>query len=418
METIQSLVVKIVEPTQNKRFWLEAMSQAFTDAVQYCLDDAQQTRDRSRGAIHKSCYYEVREKFGLPSVYARTVINKSVSMVRSYYALLKSKHQKRTSFPRARKSQGVGLGTGAYTLVENGDRWVLRCSTGIRGQYVWLPLCVPKKYRHLMEIAGGDALLFERNGDWYVALPVRVDNETPAVRDGEHSFIGVDLGIVRLATVAYPDRVEFFSGKEARHKREHFADVRGRYQRHNRKDKTRDNRHKESAWMRDMNHKISKAIVDGAAEYPSPVIVLENLEGISRRLRSSKRFNRMMSSWAFRQLCSFIEYKAQKRGIPVIYIDPRDTSKSCSKCGHCSRSNRPDQSHFVCEACGYQVNADVNASFNIAARGLDAYGQGLPDIARSKDQTGFVPPDVASVDTDPLSQQTTTSKFPVGTSPL
>jgi putative transposase len=386
MRRIESLVIKIAAPTNRKRFWLESMSQAFTDAVQYCLNDAEKQDIRGRGQIHKSCYRDIRELLGLPSDYARMVVNQSVSMIRSYHALRKSRHQKTTSFPKARKSQGIGLGVASYKIVDDEGRYVIRCSTGTKGSYVWLPLCVPAKYRHLMASVYGDARVYEKNGDWYVSLPVRYEIEAPTVCDGEHMFIGVDLGIVRIATVAYPDRVEFFNGKEIRHRREHFADLRRRYQRHNRRDRVRGSR-KESNWMRDINHKISRQIVNAAAEYESPIIVLENLEGIRRRTRRSKKFNRMMSGWTFRQLKDFLMYKAERLGIPVVFVDPRDTSKTCSKCGHCSRSNRPDQSHFVCEVCGYAANADYNASRNIAARGLEVHAQGLPDTARSSDQT-------------------------------
>jgi putative transposase len=98
----------------------------------------------------------------------------------------------------------------------------------------------------------------------------------------------------------------------------------------------------------------------------------------------------MMYSWAFRQLVDFVEYKAERAGVLVVFVDPRGTSKTCSRCGHSSRSNRPDQSHFRCVSCGYQMNADLNAARNIAALGLHALAQEPPDTARSQDQTGKI----------------------------
>jgi IS605 OrfB family transposase len=53
------------------------------------------------------------------------------------------------------------------------------------------------------------------------------------------------------------------------------------------------------------------------------VSVLERLDGIRNRLKASKRFNRMMASWAFRQLVNFVEYKAARYGIPVVFVDTR-----------------------------------------------------------------------------------------------
>jgi transposase len=101
----------------------------------------------------------------------------------------------------------------------------------------------------------------------------------------------------------------------------------------------------------------------------------------------SKRFNRMVASWTFRDLVSKIQYKAARLDIPVVFVDPRNTSKTCFRCGHATRSNRPNQATFRCVKCGYRQNADANAARNIAAQGPMAFGQGRPDTARSQDQT-------------------------------
>lgn len=407
MHNTESLVIKIARPTKRKRGWLEGTAKAFSQAVQLGLDAAHQNRTASRAKLHKLVYYAARERHGLAADYARMAVNAAVSLARSYYGQRRSRHFKRVSFPKVDGSQGIGLGTNAYRVIQDGDRFVLRVSTGKRGHYVWLPLCVPIKFRQRILLARGDAKLFQRGDDWYVMLPIRV-TPMPSGCSSEPVFIGIDLGIVRLATVATPDGVTFFDGRAARRTREHFADLRKRYQRHNRMDRVKAQRGKDSRYMRDSNHKISAAIVDIALRYDNPVIVLERLDGIRNRLKGSKRFKRMVSSWAFRQLIGFIEYKCARHGIPVMFCDPRNTSKMCSRCGHISRSNRPNQSHFRCVQCGYQINADLNAARNIAARGPGALAHGPPDTARSKDQTGStgIRPDVAKAD---IVQQTTTS---------
>ncbi|HEY6286441.1 MAG TPA: RNA-guided endonuclease TnpB family protein, partial [Ktedonobacteraceae bacterium] len=113
-------------------------------------------------------------------------------------------------------------------------------------------------------------------------------------------------------------------------------------------------------------------------------IVLENLKNVRETSKmgrgkqdSKKRDNkRRLHSWSFAQLYSFVEYKAQARGVRVVKIDPRHTSQTCSKCGYQARNNRRSQSVFHCRSCGYQLNADLNAARNIREKYLASLAQG------------------------------------------
>ena len=68
-------------------------------------------------------------------------------------------------------------------------------------------------------------------------------------------------------------------------------------------------------------------------------------------------------------------YKARMQGIPVVLIDPRNTSRQCSECGCIDKRNRPTQATFNCTSCGFSAHADVNAATNIAVRGRAAINQ-------------------------------------------
>ncbi|MCX6659202.1 MAG: transposase [Candidatus Bathyarchaeota archaeon] len=65
---------------------------------------------------------------------------------------------------------------------------------------------------------------------------------------------------------------------------------------------------------------------------------------------------------------AFVEYKARIAGVPVLVVDPRDTSRRCSCCGHIERANRVSRSEFRCRICGYGADADLNAAVNIRWR--------------------------------------------------
>lgn len=83
---------------------------------------------------------------------------------------------------------------------------------------------------------------------------------------------------------------------------------------------------------------------------------------------------RMLKDWSYYDLQSKIEYKAKELGIEVNYINPKYTSKRCSRCGCIHNENRDgqkDQARFECKICGYKENADINASKNISIPNID-----------------------------------------------
>ena len=76
------------------------------------------------------------------------------------------------------------------------------------------------------------------------------------------------------------------------------------------------------------------------------------------------------SGWGL--LARRLEHKAPGR---VERISPAFTSQRCSACGLVDRKSRESQAVFRCTACGYALNADVNAAKNIAAgRAVTARG--------------------------------------------
>src|SRR6266566_4819317 len=72
------------------------------------------------------------------------------------------------------------------------------------------------------------------------------------------------------------------------------------------------------------------------------------------------------TSWSFGQLRSFLSYKAALAGVCLHLVDPRNTSRTCSVCGHCEKANRKSQADFHCVQCGFRCNADWNAAVNIS----------------------------------------------------
>ena len=112
------------------------------------------------------------------------------------------------------------------------------------------------------------------------------------------------------------------------------------------------------------NHKYSKALVDYAVKNQCGVIQMEDLSGISKD-------NKFLKNWSYFDLQTKIETKAQSKGIEVVYVNPKYTSQRCSRCGYIDKENRKTQEFFLCQKCGYNENADYNASQNIGIKDID-----------------------------------------------
>lgn len=118
---------------------------------------------------------------------------------------------------------------------------------------------------------------------------------------------------------------------------------------------------RETRWVEDYLHCISKVIVQEAVTHGCDTIAFEELTDIRDRMPRAKKFH----AWTFRRLYNYVAYKAEAEGIEATQIDPAYTSQRCSQCGTTLRENRPSQAEFSCQKCGYKVNADYNAAKNI-----------------------------------------------------
>ena len=129
---------------------------------------------------------------------------------------------------------------------------------------------------------------------------------------------------------------------------------------------------KERRFKANTNHIISKKLVE-KAEGTHRGIGLEELTGIRGRIRFRKDQRDKLSKWAYAELREMIEYKAQRVGVPVQKIDPRNTSKTCPECGHKANSNRYARGVFLCRSCGYFDHADRVGAINIASAATVAW---------------------------------------------
>jgi IS605 OrfB family transposase len=193
--------------------------------------------------------------------------------------------------------------------------------------------------------------------------------------------LGVDLGVTNIAV----------DSDGTIHSASHVNNVRFRHRRLRSRLQAKGTRSakrrlkklsgREHRFAKDTNHCISKKLVAKAKD-TGRAIALETLGGIRNRVTVRRVQRATLHSWSFFQLRAFVEYKAQRAGVPVVLVDPRNTSRTCPKCGHIDKANRKSQSAFSCVVCGFSGLADHIAAVNISRRAV----VNLPIVVRAVSQ--------------------------------
>lgn len=118
-------------------------------------------------------------------------------------------------------------------------------------------------------------------------------------------------------------------------------------------------------------------------------LVIENLKyiQISTKKRVSKTTRKLLSKWNLGLWHRAIEQKCEANCVCLHQVEPKYTSQTCPRCGNVDKGNR-EGVLFRCTSCGYEANADLNASINI----LNRFRQ-----EKSKLSTDIVP-DMAKAD--------------------
>ncbi|MFC9614094.1 RNA-guided endonuclease InsQ/TnpB family protein [Streptomyces sp. NPDC056938] len=233
-------------------------------------------------------------------------------------------------------------------------------------------VCLADALKVLQQYRKGESDLIERDGVFYLIATCDVPEAEAYEPDG---FIGVDLGIVNIATTSTGYQA---AGRGLGRYRKRQLALRAKLQKKRTKSAKRrlkERSRREQRHVKNTNHIIAKTIVT-EAERTAHGIALEELRGIRRRVRLRKPQRVTLHSWAFAQLGDFIVYKAKRAGVPLVYVDPAYTSQMCSQCRHIDKRNRVDQGLFICRGCGVVAHADRNASHNIAQRGENVWNAG------------------------------------------
>ena len=355
--------IQISVDTDSKVLLDETMS-VYSDACNYVSDYVFHTHDLKQFSLNKALYTELRERFGLKSQMAQSVFK---TVIARYKTILEN--ESKWIKPSFKKPQYDLVWNRDYSLTQN----CFSVNT-LKGR-VKLPYFAEgmSKYFDHTIYKFGTAKLVNKHGKYFLHIPVTYDVESSNISD-ICNVVGIDRGInFVVATYDSKHKSGFFSGKAIKQKRAHYSKLRKELQMRQTPSARRRLKaigSRENRWMQDVNHCVSKALVDNNPKHT--LFVLEDLTGIRNTTERVKTKDRYVSvSWSFYDLEQKLMYKAKQHQSSVIKVDPRYTSQGCPVCGHIEKANRNKKIHlFTCKNCGYRSNDDRIGAMNLYRMGI------------------------------------------------
>lgn len=373
--TVTAKIRVLVSAEQQQQ--LDTTLEAYRRACNCVADYIYQTHDLTQSSLNKALYHRLREEYQLRSQMAQSVVK---TVIARFKTILEN--QKEWIKPNFQKPQYDLVWNRDYSL--NKDTFSVNTLSG----RTKLPYCAQGMEKYFCEsYSFGTAKLVKKHGKYFLHIPMTTD--IPASLNANIcNVVGVDRGInFVVATYNSKRKSGFFSGKQIKQKRAKYKQIRKELQQRQTPSARRRLKaigQRENRWMQDVNHQVSKALVDNNPKHT--LFVLEDLTGIRSATERVHRKDRYISvSWSFYDLEQKLKYKAILKESAVLNVDPRYTSQTCPACGHTEKANRNKKLHiFKCKCCGYNSNDDRIAAMNLYRMGINYLADSkVPDTVTS-----------------------------------
>jgi len=327
---------------------LSTFREMVNDAIRICLDE----RVRGRLKLRDRIYREFKERYGVLSCFPYSVAEVAWSIVKKHRHWQRKPYAKRLMFKMEASDFSLN-----YSILSLPFR---------KGARVLIPLRYGEYQRSFLldkTLKRGSITMTESS--IVIAFSKESLATEPSRRVGydlnEKSIVGSDGTVHDLSEVA---RLHTLYGI----KRSKFYE---RHPRDRRLKKKFASSRREKERVDQALHRVSTLVVE-KARANNEAIILERLKGIRYAHKKGngegKARRRRISLWPFRQLQSYIDYKAKWAGVTVEYVSPSYTSKTCHLCGAINRKLRVIERSWLCP-CGAELDRDLNAAINIERRG-------------------------------------------------
>lgn len=364
MQMTVTAKIQLVVSAENCEL-LDSTANAYRNACNFVSEYIFRTHNLKQFSLNKELYYEIREKFGLGSQMTQSVLKTVISR---YKTIRTNQHE--WIQPKFKVPQFDLVWNRDYSLSQN------YFSVNTLNGRLKLPYYAKgmEKYFDKETYRFGTATLVFRHKRYFLNIPVTFEVNECCDSD-ICNVVGIDRGInFVVATYDSKHQSGFVSGKVIKQKRGHYKNLRKQLQQVGTPSSRRRLKaigQRENRWMQDVNHCVSKALVESNPKHT--LFVLEDLSGVRSATEKIRVKDRYVSvSWSFYDLEQKLIYKAMQHQDKVIKVNPAYTSQCCPVCGHTEKANRNKKIHlFCCQNCGYKSNDDRIGAMNLYRMGID-----------------------------------------------
>lgn len=376
------VVGKVFKPNERKVLALNRTLSKYFGLVKWYLN----FNSKSKTFLHKNGYERAKELFNLNTSLIQTARDKAIEILKSFEETKKEDSilsLKRISIRFDRRCCSFSKTTNVLT-----PHWLTLSLN--RQERISLPIVFGEKQKERIEEAFMGKWKFttvemvKQNGEWYAHFTL---TKTVELVDEPETVIAIDRGEHNLAVAVAisknnpnkPMKGQFWRGQEIKQIRGLYGHIRRKLQEKGKVGKVKELKGKERRKVNQQLHVTANRVIEYAKHFPKPIIMMEDLNGLRRYMKFSKRLNKRVHSMPYHKLQTYIEYKALLEGIEVRYLtkkETRNTSKTCHRCGYVAQVKGR---LFRCPECGMEYDRDLNACINITHRVMSSMGWGSSD---------------------------------------
>lgn len=368
----RNIQLNLLKPSRCKSVTLDALFESYNLACSEVLEYWKSNIGITQTALHHATYKSIRHKYQLPADYtisARVTAwnrRKITKIVKCVPIRLTNKLFRYDITPRSNPIIAI---------------------TSFGRKRIALPIKRDNAFKRFLQIEAegyifNSLLLFQRKGKYIIQAVMQKDIPNPEIRP---NTIGIDIGSANLCalSVINPDErilKQLYFGRDVAVMQHKISNRRSKLQ--SKADKgsskaiksLRKLKRYQGNFVNTRSWQVASKVVDLAVQYNANINI-ERLKHLKtgRKLGNSKgkRVNKLINRIPYSKFFHALDCIALRKGVKVTRVNPRHTSQLCPRCLTISKKSRVTQSLFRCMMCGFTLNADRNASHNIATAILE-----------------------------------------------